>query len=78
MGYSRTLNYREIITLSDSTHMMSMIDSVIIGVETLRVNSGCSLKKLFIKLIYMNLLMILYLTVSQIDSCHDCVSSPLT
>ena len=34
---TRTLNYHERITLSDQNHMMSMIDLVAIGVETLRI-----------------------------------------
>ena len=55
MGYSRgTSNYLERITLSDLTHMMSMADLVTIGVETLRINSGCSLEKEFTELIHMN------------------------
>ena len=55
MGYSRTpLNYLERITLSNLTHMMSMADLVAIGVETLRIDSGCSLAKEFIELICMN------------------------
>ena len=40
-GYSRrTSNYPERITLSDLTHMMSMVDLVAIGVETPRIDSG--------------------------------------
>ena len=55
MGYSRrTSNYSERITLSNPTHMMSMADPIAIGVETLRINSGCSLEKEFIELIHMN------------------------
>ena len=55
MGYSReTSNYSKRIALSDPTHMMSMTDLVAIGVETLEINSGCSLEKEFIELIYMN------------------------
>ena len=55
MGYSRRiLNYQKIITLSDPTHMMSMADLVAIGVETLRIESRCSLEKEFIELIYVN------------------------
>ena len=46
MGYSRgTSNYSKRIALSDPTHMMSMADPVAIDVETLRIDSGCSLKK---------------------------------
>ena len=49
MGYSRKiLNYLEKkITLYDPTHMMSMVDLVAIGVETLRIYSGSSLEKEF-------------------------------
>ena len=55
MGYSRgTLNYPKRIVLSYLTHMMSMLDLVAIGVETLRIYSGCSLEKEFIELIRMN------------------------
>ena len=55
MGYSRrTSNYPERITLSDLTHMMSMADLVAIGVETPRIDSGCSLEKEFTELIRMN------------------------
>ena len=45
MGYSRrTSNYLEIIALSNTTHMMNMVDPVAIDVETLRIDSGCSLE----------------------------------
>ena len=55
MGYLRkTSNYLERITLSNPTHMMSMADPVAISVETLRIDSGCSLEKKFTKLIRMN------------------------
>ena len=55
MGYSRrTSNYPERITLSNLSHMMSMVDPIAIGVETLRIDSGCSLEKEFTKLIRMN------------------------
>ena len=41
MGYSRrTLNYLERITLSDTTHMTSVIDLVAIDVEALKIDSG--------------------------------------
>ena len=60
MGYSRRAsNYPERIALSNPTHMMSMADLVAIGVETLRINSGCSLEKEFTKLIIMNPLMVI-------------------
>ena len=52
MGYSRgTSNYPKRIERSDLTHMMSMDNHVAIGVETLRIYSGCSLEKEFIELI---------------------------
>ena len=55
MGYSRrTSNYPERIGLSNPTHMMSMVDRIAIGVETLRIDSGCSLEKEFTELIRMN------------------------
>ena len=55
MGYSRrTSNYLERISLSNLTHMMSMANLIVIGVETLRIDSGCSLEKEFTELIRMN------------------------
>ena len=55
MGYSRrTSNYPERIGLSNPSHMMSMDDPIAIGVETLRIDSGCSLEKEFTELIRMN------------------------
>ena len=46
MGYLiRTSNYSERITLSNPSHMMSIADPITIGVETLRIDSGCSLEK---------------------------------
>ena len=55
MGHSRrTSNYPERIVLSSPTHMMSMADPIAIGVETLRIDSGCSLEKEFTELIRMN------------------------
>ena len=55
MGYSRkTANYLERITLSDQTHTMSMDDCLAIGVETSRIDSGCSSEKEFIELIRIN------------------------
>ena len=63
MGYSRrTSNYPKRIILYNPYHMMSMADHVSIGVETLRIDSGCSLEKEFTELIRMNPLMVLYLT----------------
>ena len=78
MRYSRrTSNYPEGITLSNPTHMMSMANTIAISVETQRIDSGCSLEKEFTELIRMNPLIVLYLTVSQIDSCHRCVCGHL-
>ena len=55
MGYlRRTSNYPEIITLSNPTHMMSMVDLVTIGVETQMIDSWCSLEQEFTELIRMN------------------------
>ena len=54
VGYSRrTSNYPERITLSDPTHIMSIADHVAIGLKTIRIDSGCSLKKEFTELIRM-------------------------
>ena len=50
----RTSNYPERIALSNPTHMISMVDIITIGVETLRIDSGCSLEKEFTELIRMN------------------------
>ena len=58
--------------------MMSMADPIAIGVETLRIDSGCSLDKEFIELIRMNPWMVFYLTVNKVDSCHGHVCGPLT
>ena len=55
MGYSRrTSKYPERIALSNLSHMMSMVDRITISVETLRIDSGCSLEKEFTELIRMN------------------------
>ena len=55
MGYSRrTSNYPKGITLSNLTHMMSIVDHVAIGVETPRIDSGCSLEKDFTEFFCMN------------------------
>ena len=60
MGYLRgTSNYPERITLSDLTHMMSIVELVAIGVETLRIDSGCSLGKELSELIFMNPLIVI-------------------
>ena len=55
MGYSRRIsNYLERMKISNLTHIMSMTDPVSISVETLRIDSGCSLEKEFTSLIRMN------------------------
>ena len=55
MRYLRkTLNYPKRITLLDLTGMMNMIDLVAIGIEIPQMDSGCSLEKKFIELIFMN------------------------
>ena len=58
--------------------MMSMLDPIAIGVEILRIDSGCSLEKEFNELILMNPWMVLYIIVNQVNSCHGCVCNPLT
>ena len=50
----RTLNYLKRITLSDPTHVMSMVGPVAISVETPRIDSGYFLEKEFTGLIHMN------------------------
>ena len=56
MGYSiKTSNYPERIVLSNPTHMMTMDDPIAIGVETLRIDSRCSLEKEFTELTRINL-----------------------
>ena len=78
MGYSRrTSNYLKRITLSDPTHVMSMIDLVAISVETPRKDIGCSLEKEFTELICMNHSMVLYQSVDKVYSCYSCVHGPL-
>ena len=47
---------------------MSMTNLVVIGVETQRIDSGCSLNKEFTKFIYMNHIIILHLAINQVDS----------
>ena len=50
----RTLIYLERIAISHSTHIMSMADLVTIGVETPKIDSGCSLEKDFFEFIDIN------------------------
>ena len=49
-----TSTYPERIALSNPSHMMSMVDPIAISVETVRIDSGCSLEKEYIELICMN------------------------
>ena len=46
--------------------MMSIVDPLAISVETPRIDLGEN----FTKLVCMNHLMVLYLTVNHINSCH--------
>ena len=57
--------------------MMTMIDTMAIGVETLRIDSECSLEKDFIELIHMNPWMVIIPNVNQVYSCHGGVCGPL-
>ena len=55
MGYlRRTSNYLERISLSNTTHLMSMVDPIAIGIETPMIDSGSSFEKEFTELIRMN------------------------
>ena len=58
--------------------MRNIVDLIAMGVETIKIYSGCSLEKEFIKLICISPLMVLYLIANQVDSCHNCVCGPLT
>ena len=79
MGYSwRTLNYQKRIAPSNSTHIMSITDLIVIGVKTLRIDSGCSLEKEFTELICMNPWVLLYLIVNQVGSCYSCICGSLS
>ena len=50
----RILNYPKKILLSNSTHMISMVNLIAIGEEPLRIDNRCSLEKEFTELICMN------------------------
>ena len=55
VGYSGgTSNYPERIRLDGLTYMMLMVDPVASNMETLMIDSGCSLEKEFIELIHLN------------------------
>ena len=56
MGYSRiTSNYLKRTVLYDLTYMMTIVDPIAISMETLKIDTLCSLEKDFIELIRMNL-----------------------
>ena len=57
--------------------MMNASDLVAIGMTRPRIDSGFSLEKDFSEFKRINPLMILYLTINQIDSCHGCACAPL-
>ena len=57
--------------------MMSMTDLITIFIESPKIGSGYFLEKEFRTLIGRNHLLLLYLTINQVDSCHGCVFSPL-
>ena len=79
MRYLRkTSDYLKRISLSDITHIMSIVDLVAIHVKTQQIYSGCSLEKVFIKLIQKNPIMVIYVVGNQVDSCHGCVCGSLT
>ena len=43
-----------------------MADLIVITVETIKIDTGCSLEKEFTELICMNSLMVVYLIVNQV------------
>ena len=68
MRYSRgTSNYIKRIILSNLIHMMSIVDLATLCVDTLKIDSECSLEKEFIELIPMNCCMVLYLIVNKFN-----------
>ena len=74
----KDIKYWNKLILSNLTHLMSMVDLLVIYVETLRMDNRCSLEKELIELICMNPRIVLYLSISQVDSCHGCVHGHLT
>ena len=74
----KDIKYWNKLILSNLTHLMSMVDLLVICVETPRMENRCSLEKELIELIYMNPRIVLYLIINQIDSCHSCVYGHLT
>ena len=63
------------ITQIDLTHLMIMLDRRTISVETLRINNEYSLRKDFFELIYMNTLLILYVTLNKFNLCDNFATS---
>ena len=59
-----TSNYLERMTMSDSNHIINMIDPLVVLIGTPRIDSRCSLEKEFIQLISMNPFMVLNLTIN--------------
>ena len=57
---------------------MTIANPVAIGVETVQIDSRCSLEKEFTKLICMNPWIVLYLIINEVDVCHGFVCGPLT
>ena len=57
---------------------MNIVDPIAMGVEIVKIDSGCSLEKEFIELICINPLIVLYLFANQGYLCHDCVCGSLT
>ena len=57
----------------DFAYIMRIVNLVTICVETLVCDVGYSLEKAFNKLIHMHPLIVFYLTINQVDSCHTCI-----
>ena len=53
--------------------MVNMANLVVIGLKILRIDSGYFLEKGFIEIICMNLLIVFYVFVNEVDSYHNCV-----
>ena len=64
-----TLNYPEKITTFDPAYTMSMVDPIVIDVKIQRIDNGYFSENN--ELIHVNPRMVLYLTINQVDSCHD-------
>ena len=61
----------------DSTHMMIITNDVVISVEIPKVACGYYLKEEFTKLVCLNPLMLLYLTINYIDLFYSSLCGPL-